>query len=134
MNKKPPSKDKNKEAAAMGETEIQKLVDELTLMGFPPAKAKKAIVASQSTVLNDLIDQILKDSSAMIEQPKPVSADQPAQKKWKPYSCEVCTYNNNNNPGPNCEICGSPAPADSEVIETPVPVAAPSESTMPSEQ
>ena len=27
-----------------------------------------------------------------------------------PYNCEVCTLFNEINPGPHCQICGSPAP------------------------
>jgi len=43
------------------EEEAKKLVNELTLMGFPAENAKKAIESSNSNVLEVLIDQILKD-------------------------------------------------------------------------
>jgi len=38
-----------------------KLLDELTLMGFPADKAKKAVESSPAATLNELIDLILKD-------------------------------------------------------------------------
>ena len=70
-------------------------------MGFPATKCKKAIEASKDPpVLNDLIDAIIKDLST---DPMPLMDEPKAETvKYKPYSCEVCTFFNSNNPGPQC--------------------------------
>lgn len=82
---------------AVSEEEAKKLVDELTLMGFPPEYAKKAIETSNSNVLEVLIDLILKDM-----QSNPPIQKLPEKKEYTAYSCEICTFNNDNNPGPFC--------------------------------
>ena len=56
----------SKEDLAKREKDMEKLLDELVLMGFDASKAKKAIDASTKTppVLNDLIDSIIKDMTS----------------------------------------------------------------------
>ena len=46
-----------------------------------------------------------------------VAAQVPAPKKYKPYDCAACTFRNENNPGPTCEVCMSAAP-ESALIDT----------------
>ena len=73
------------------------LLQELILMGFPSAKAKRAIEKSSSTALNDMIDLILKDTEVDDQPTKVVE-----KKEYQPYTCETCTYINASNPSPNC--------------------------------
>ena len=56
----------SKEELAKKEKDMEKLLDELVLMGFDAVKAKKAIDASTKTqpALNDLIDAIIKDMTS----------------------------------------------------------------------
>lgn len=69
-------------------------------MGFPEDRAKKALAASKSTTLNDLIDLIIKDMSENPVEPSPEQI--PDKKEYVPYNCEVCTLFNEINPGPHC--------------------------------
>lgn len=100
----------SKEDLAKREKDMEKLLDELVLMGFDASKAKKAIDASTKTppVLNDLIDSIIKDmTSGEPSEPKP---SEKSQVTYTAYSCQVCTFNNATNPAATCQICGSPCP------------------------
>jgi len=89
-------------------------------MGFPFEKAKKVIESSQSTVLNDLIDLIIKD---MQENPDAETPNIQAKKEYTAYECEACTFLNQDNPGPFCQVCGNKAPKFAEKCSKEEPVA-----------
>lgn len=94
------------------EKDHAKMLKELVLMGFPEEKAKKAMEKSKSNVLNDLIDLIIKDmSNSSFSEPVKVATAGEPKKEYSTYHCEVCTFINENNPGPTCSVCSSPAPA-----------------------
>ena len=81
------------------------------MMGFPIQLAKQAFKKSKTSVIGDVIDilvQMQADNPQPI-QPLPVEPNQNV-KKYKPYTCLQCTFYNENNPGPKCEICLADAP------------------------
>lgn len=97
-------------AKEKAEKDSAKLLNELVLMGFQKEQAKKAMAKSKSSVLNDLIDIIIKDMSDMGASHVAATAEKPIAAIYIAYSCEVCTFINENNPGPTCSVCGSAAP------------------------
>ena len=89
------------------------------MMGFPMQLAKQAFKKAKTSVIGDVIDILVQMQA---DNPVPIQAPvvQPNQnaKKYKPYNCEQCTFKNENNPGPKCEICLADAPASALIDDS----------------
>jgi len=89
------------------EEKKKKLEAELKQMGFELEDINKAY----NKAANKDIDSILDILSEEQEKKKLTQPQKVVEKiEYNSYTCLVCTLINSENPGPECSVCGSPAP------------------------
>lgn len=97
-----------------------KLKKELMAMSFTNDQIDAAFLKAKQFKIEELVDIICLSTAEEAKNPAKVEVT-PAKSDevvtWSPYNCDECTFRNEEEPGPQCSICGGAAPASAKVIK-----------------